>query len=425
MIRAFHSASMPETPFFSIVTATYGRGRHIIPTIQSVLQQSFENFELIVVGDGCDDETESIVKSFSDKRIAWRNLPQNTGSQSFPNNEGIHVSRGDWIAYIGHDDIWTPDHLSKMHAASDQDKAADFVIAGSVYHTPPGTGIYYVHGLFEDPKTAFRYFFPPSSVAHRRDVTERIGLWRNPHSVVRAIDHDFMWRAVEAGLKFVSTGAITTHKFAAGHRYLSYLRVTSNEQQAMLEALAGGTAPDPAQIVATAKRDGTFMLAMPTDYEAYQPGAVFERNRQNKGISRPPLAPLRKRSVIRQTPEGRALDWQNFKRRWPKKFRWSGPNPRPKILIPYTGQQARITLETLNLDMSDLSLYVEDRRVPFRVRRSWTGTLLIGAEIPLKTDDYTILTLEKPTFPLSAFDKRKDNRPVGIAIADIVLDPVS
>jgi hypothetical protein len=53
------------------------------------------------------------------------------------------------------------------------------------------------------------------------------------------------------------------------------------------------------------------------------------------------------------------------------------------------------------------------------------GTLLIRAEIPLKADDYTVLTLEKPTFPLSAFDKRKDSRPVGIAIADIVLDPVS
>jgi hypothetical protein len=108
-----------------------------------------------------------------------------------------------------------------------------------------------------------------------------------------------------------------------------------------------------------------------------------------------------------------------------EKFRWSGPNPRPKVLIPYTGQQARITLETLNLDMSDLSLYVEDKRIPFRVRRSWVGTLLIIAEIPLKTNDYTVLTLEKPTFPLSLFDKRKDSRPVGIAIADIVLDPVS
>jgi hypothetical protein len=417
---------MPETPFFSVVTATYGRGRHIVPTIQSVLRQSFENFELIVVGDGCDDETESIVRSFSDARISWHNLPHNMGSQSFPNNEGIRVSRGDWIAYIGHDDIWTGDHLSRIHATSLRDRDADFVVSGCVYHTPPGTGIYYINGLFEKPDNAVGYFFPPSSIAHRRDVTERIGSWQDPRSIAKPVDHDFTQRAIKAGMRFISTGAVTTHKFAAGHRYLSYLRVNSDEQQGMLGALINGTAPDPAQIVETAKRAGTFMLQDLTDYEkAHKPGHVFETNRQNKGLSRPPLSPLHQRTVIRQTPEGRALDWQNFKRRWPKKFRWSGPNPRPKVLIPYTGQQARITLETLNLDMSDLSLYVEDKRIPFRVRRSWVGTLLIIAEIPLKTNDYTVLTLEKPTFPLSLFDKRKDSRPVGIAIADIVLDPVS
>jgi glycosyltransferase involved in cell wall biosynthesis len=417
---------MPETPFFSIVTATYGRGRHIVPTIQSVLRQSFENFELIVVGDGCDDETESIVRSFSDPRIIWRNLPQNTGSQSFPNNEGIRVSRGDWIAYIGHDDIWTGDHLSKIHATSLRDREADFVVSGCVYHTPPGTGIYYVNGLFEKSDNIAGYFFPPSSIAHRPNVTERIGPWQDPRSIAKSVDCDFMQRALKAGMRFISTGVITVHKFAAGHRYLSYLRVSSDEQRDMLGAIINETAPESALILETAKRAGTFMLSDLTDYEkTFRPGLVFERNRQNKGISRPPLSPLQKRSVIRQTPESRALDWQIFKRRWPKKFRWSGPNPKPKILIPYTGQQARVTLETLNLDMSDLSLYVEGRRIPFRVRRSWMGTLLIRAEIPLKADDYTVLTLEKPTFPLSAFDKRKDSRPVGIAIADIVLDPVS
>jgi hypothetical protein len=241
------------------------------------------------------------------------------GSQSFPNNEGIRVSRGDWIAYIGHDDIWTGDHLSRIHATSLRDRDADFVVSGCVYHTPPGTGIYYINGLFEKPDNAVGYFFPPSSIAHRREVTERIGSWQDPRSIAKPVDHDFTQRAIKAGMRFISTGAVTTHKFAAGHRYLSYLRVNSDEQQDMLGALINGTAPDPAQIVETAKRAGTYMLQDSTDYEkAYKPGHVFETNRQNKGLSRPPLSPLHQRTVIRQTPEGRALDWQNFKRRWPK-----------------------------------------------------------------------------------------------------------
>jgi len=421
---------MPEPPFFSIVTATYGRGRHIIPTIQSVLRQTFENFELIVVGDGCKDETESVVRSFSDRRISWHNLPQNMGSQSFPNNEGIRAARGEWIAYIGHDDIWTGDHLSMIHATSLRDGDVDFVVSGCVYHTPPGTGIYYVHGLLEKPTHAAGYFFPPSSIAHRRDVTERIGPWQDPRSISKPVDHDFTQRAIKAGMRFISTGTVTTHKFAAGHRYLSYLRVNSDEQQDMLEALINGTAPKPAQIVETAKCAGTFMLPDPTDYETtYKPGLVFEINRQNKGLSRPPLSPLRQRTVIKQTNEGRALDWYNFEPRWPG-FRWSGPNPKPKILIPYTGPRARITLETLHANLTGLSIHDEDRSVEFRVRRNWFrkrrgfSTSRIIAEISLKPDDYTVLTLDKPTAPLSSLHKRGDGRAVGIALASIELDPI-
>ena len=123
---------MSEAPFFSIVLSTYGRGRHIGPTIVSLLGQSCADFELIVVGDGCDDETEATVRSFPQERIAWRNLPHNTGSQSFPNNEGISAARGAWIAYVGHDDIWAPDHLEALAATIAADPAVDFVVSGCV-----------------------------------------------------------------------------------------------------------------------------------------------------------------------------------------------------------------------------------------------------------------------------------------------------
>ena len=225
-------------------------------------------------------------------------------------------------------------------------------------------------------------------------------------------------------MKFVSTGVITVHKFAAGHRYLSYLRVNSDEQRDMLAALINGTAPEPAEIVKTAMEANTFMLTDSTDYEkTYKPGVVFETNRQNKGLSRPPLSPLNKRTIIRQTHEARALDWQGFAHKRPE-FRWSGPNPRPKILIPYTGQRAHITLEALTKNLSELTMYVEDRRVESRIRKGLFGKSRIRAEIPLKADDYTVLTLDKPTVPLSSLHKGKDDRPVGVAIANIVLDPI-
>jgi len=66
-------------------------------------------------------------------------LPQNTGSQSFPNNQGVHASWGSWIAYIGHDDIWAPDNLESMARMIAADDKLDFVVGGCAYHGPEGS----------------------------------------------------------------------------------------------------------------------------------------------------------------------------------------------------------------------------------------------------------------------------------------------
>ena len=101
-------------PLYSVVLATYNRGRHIIPTIASVLRQTLADYELLVIGDGCTDDTEATVRSFGDERVIWRNLPQRSGSQSAPNNAGGALARGRYIAYLGHDDLWAPDHLESL-----------------------------------------------------------------------------------------------------------------------------------------------------------------------------------------------------------------------------------------------------------------------------------------------------------------------
>ena len=69
---------MRDDPYFSIVLATYNRGQHIVPTIESVLRQTFSDYELIVVGDGCDDDTEQAVAAFPSERISWQNLPRSS-----------------------------------------------------------------------------------------------------------------------------------------------------------------------------------------------------------------------------------------------------------------------------------------------------------------------------------------------------------
>src|SRR5262245_55301808 len=88
------------SPLFSVVLTTYGRGKYIAPTLKSVLGQTCTDFEIIVVGDGCADETAELVQTFSSNGVRWYNLDQNSGSQSLPNNLGIEKAEGKWIAYL-------------------------------------------------------------------------------------------------------------------------------------------------------------------------------------------------------------------------------------------------------------------------------------------------------------------------------------
>jgi glycosyltransferase involved in cell wall biosynthesis len=419
--------SESESPFFSVVLPTYGRGRHIKPSIESVLRQGFGDFELIVVGDGCADETERIVRSLPAEQIKWLNLPRNSGSQSLPNNQGIRSSRGRWIAYIGHDDIWRPNHLERIFQTITRDASADFVVSGCVFHGPKGSDDYYITGVFEGAEAPFRHFFPPTSISHRRDVTARMGGWRDPRAVKSPADNEFLLRAAHTGLRFVSTGEITVHKFAAGHRYLSYLRPSSDEQCELLNNLAHPSGVDIDGIVRKSKASVQFMIYQYGDYSCHPEGFLFEQNLKRKGISRPSLQPLRRRALIKQTDEPRGLDWYPLEENG-KRYRWSGPNPRPKILIPYTGRHARITIEVVDknpaLRPEDLLLHVEDRSVPCKTKVGRKSAFYLVADIPLHHADYAVLTLNAPTFRRREDGRGEDQGKIGAAVGRILIQAI-
>lgn len=416
---------MGENPFFSVVLPTYGRGRHIRPSVESVLAQTYGDLELIVVGDGCADETEAVVRSFPAERVSWLNLPHNTGSQSAPNNEGIRASRGRWIAYIGHDDIWAPHHLEHIAGTIASDATLDFVISGCVFHGPPGSDDYYITGVFDEAGAGARYVFPPTSISHRRDAIARMdGGWRDPRAVKPPADNEFLLRAAHAGLRFASTGEVTVHKFAAGHRYLSYLRPSSDEQREFLCKLMLPSGADVDGIVRKSKANDQFMVYEYGDYSGHPAGYLFEQNRKRKGISLPALQPLRRRALIKQTDEPRGLDWHRLEENV-KAYRWSGPNPRPKILIPYTGGRARLSIEVIDrnpaLRPEDLALYVEGRPVQCEIKIGRGAVFYLVADIALQQADYTILTLDAPTFRHKQAGRGEDQGKIGLAVGRILL----
>src|SRR5437667_10908196 len=90
-------------PSVTVIIPTYNWSSVLPYSIGSVLRQTFTDFEVLVVGDGCTDDPEAVVGRISDPRVRWVNLRTNTGDPSERNNEGLRQARGRYMAYLGHD----------------------------------------------------------------------------------------------------------------------------------------------------------------------------------------------------------------------------------------------------------------------------------------------------------------------------------
>ena len=339
------------TPAFSVIISTWNRGAYLLPTLTSALQQDLaDEFEILVVGDGCSGDTEAVVAPFLSDRVRWLNLPTRGGSQSFPNNAGLAAARGRHIAYLGHDDIWAPYHLRTIYERFAADPALDFGTGGCICHMPPGIDFCAVMG-FETDGASLTHFAPPSCFAHKAGTVERLGGWRAPTEIADPVDHDLLKRAAAAGMRFASTGRVSVHKFAAGHRYLYYLRQDASEQQVLLERMQQ---PDfERQVdawVATSRQDGDFMRHLLVDFAARGKGAEFVRSGKAKASRQALPRNLTGAVVVEQTDEDRIFDWQPLGRDLPG-WRWSGPNPRPRTLLPFTAAEpCLVTIRLLHPD---------------------------------------------------------------------------
>ena len=97
----------------SVVIPTYNRANVLPRAIDSVLQQTHENIELIVVDDSSTDNTREVVESYNDNRIRYTRLDSNSGANT-ARNTGINISSGDYIAFLDSDDEWLPSKISKQ-----------------------------------------------------------------------------------------------------------------------------------------------------------------------------------------------------------------------------------------------------------------------------------------------------------------------
>lgn len=99
--------------FFSVIIPTYNREKLIGRAIKSVLNQSFSDFEIIVIDDGSKDTTKGVVNSFKDQRIKY--IYQENKERSAARNNGIRNTTGKWICFLDSDDYVKPNFLFNLH----------------------------------------------------------------------------------------------------------------------------------------------------------------------------------------------------------------------------------------------------------------------------------------------------------------------
>jgi glycosyltransferase involved in cell wall biosynthesis len=117
-------------PLVSVRIATYNRARILVErTIPSVLSQTYRNFEIVIVGDHCTDDTEERIRALGDPRITFVNLPSRPKypryreyfwmtAGTIPMNRALDLCRGSWIAPLDDDDLFTPDHIEGLLGAA-------------------------------------------------------------------------------------------------------------------------------------------------------------------------------------------------------------------------------------------------------------------------------------------------------------------
>ena len=210
-----------ENPLISVCVPTYNRAELLLDrAVKSVLAQSYKNFELIIIGDHCTDNTVELISKINDPRISFYNIPKRgyryppiaenhwLAGPVVAANQALSMVQGKWIARIDDDDIWTSDHLALLLDFA-QSGSYEFVSAlyeeermgkRKVVDGEPADGPYFnpkVRGGGVGPKLGGQQTWLYRS--YLRFFRYNINCWRKNHN--RVNDIDLETRMYKAGVR--------------------------------------------------------------------------------------------------------------------------------------------------------------------------------------------------------------------------------
>ncbi|MER9258057.1 glycosyltransferase family 2 protein [Mesorhizobium sp. M0619] len=290
-------------PLVSIVIATHNRPAALRQALTSVMRQTLQGWEALVIGDDCRPDTAAVVAEFDDARIVYIDLPVNFGEQSGPNNIGFARARGRFVALLNHDDLWFPDHLAAMTGWIDA-SGADVVLARGAVIQPPsaaGNPVNSIFGIgkdgFYDPVTTEGF---GSAHMFRRASFSLLGPWRPASQCFCESSQDWLFRAWRKGAVIATMPHLTVIKLHSGIRKGSYLGDNAQEQKDLLDAMQApdalrvkilGCAGEPIRLAASSYLRRRLMAALGIHPRArafrrkYKRGAFLAKLRRLRGLA--------------------------------------------------------------------------------------------------------------------------------------------
>lgn len=192
---------------FSVVIPLYNKELSIKNTIQSVLDQTFSEFEIIVVNDGSTDKSMQVVEEIVDARI--RIIDKPNGGVSSARNRGIKEAKNEWIAFLDGDDLWKENHLDTFYeliSRYPENKVfcTSFIRSNLNFPAKEDSSTQVIENYFDE--AIKDHFFWTSVTVINRKVFDKVGIFKEFLS--RGEDLD-LWARIGMHYQFIKSNRIT------------------------------------------------------------------------------------------------------------------------------------------------------------------------------------------------------------------------
>jgi glycosyltransferase involved in cell wall biosynthesis len=206
-----------EQPLISITIPTYDRGQLLVDrTLPSILSQTYQNFEVIIVGDCCIDNTPEILSKVKDPRVKFINLSKRTKypdeptlrwfiSGVAPSNYALDIAKGKWITYFDDDDIMTPHFLESL--LSFAEKGNHEFVAG--LYEEERDGVRSIRGQQDDKQPEFGGHSTWLYRSYLKYFKYNINSWRKSYNCPQ--DIDMQLRMEKAGVRMKCLNKVVSY----------------------------------------------------------------------------------------------------------------------------------------------------------------------------------------------------------------------